>query len=218
MKYLIEAVETKNKIEGTKDVILECIRLRALFTSKISIHDVKGYVVVNKDNVGVYMEEANDNLFNLYKEIYNIIKDRCIYPESESYFRGCAKIVPSIEITETQPDNNLKVYNIDNIDDIFDVKAGSEINLKNKIFIPKIYDEDEDDNDKYADEKFSSGFDMINKILSFDASTVVTTGEMINLFSIKKLDIKDDANVFVSLNYVSNEVNVLYEKYKKIGV
>lgn len=61
-----------------------------------------------------------------------------------------------------------------------------------------------------------NGFSVINKVLAVGQSTIVMTGEIIDLFSTTYIDtnVGEDDYVFIAMN-MSEEVNKLYNKFKE---
>ena len=115
------------------------------------------------------MEGADDELYSLYEKLYNKICNSCRSDNAKRYYENCSNIVPEIEVLEDRHDGNIKVYTVR---DVFGVRRGAELSLKAPLFLD-------------VSAVNSNGFSVINKILAVEQAAIVTTGEIIDLFSTK---------------------------------
>lgn len=200
--YKVELVDVKKYNYYTEQEILNgLVIIRNLVDLRISSDNPLNYIVISNDSIAICLQSADDELFGLYEKLYNKIKSSCRSDVYKRYYEDCDNIVPEIEVIEEVEDKNLKVYNEV---DISGVKFGAELSLKAPLF-----------GDMEIEK--SECFNLANKILTMFQSTVVTTGEIIKLFSTKDIDMTDKQYIFISLNYMSEEVNKLYNKFKEWG-
>ena len=193
--YSVELVETGVKQELDKaSIISAVINLRNLATFRITTEISNNYIVVNCDDLGFYMEQSDDDLYALYSELYDIIKRK-----SQRYCYSHCNTRYELEVLEEVEDGNLRVYNIF---DLSDAKRGSEVYLKNISFVN--YDINE-----------SKAFRTINKVLPLRVDAIITTGDLINTFNQETVDIADNQLIFVVLDYNSEEVKKMYNKFKE---
>ena len=164
-----------------------------------SLKTSNNHIVVYRDNVGLYMESYDDNLYRLYKNIYLEIKRTCL-EESKNYFIACDKIKPTIEVVEKMTDDNIKVWEET---DFSNLKFNTEISLKSPIFT----------NIEVID---NIAFNDINKMLSPSQAVILTNSELIQLFYNKENYIGKNKYMFIVLNYMSKDVDKIYNRYKEI--
>lgn len=164
-----------------------------------SLRTSNNHIVVYKDNVGLYMESYDDNLYRLYKDIYLEIRRTCL-EESKYYFIACDKIKPIIEVVEKMTDNNIKVWEET---DFSKLKSNTEISLKSPIFM----------NIEVID---NPAFNDINKMLSPSQAVILTNSELIQLCYNEENYIGKNKHIFIVLNYMSKNVDKIYNRYKEI--
>ena len=135
------------------------------------------------------MESADDELYSLYEKLYNKICNSCRSDNAKRYYES-SNIVPEIGVLENRHDGNIKVYTVK---DVFVAPLFLDVSAVN-----------------------SNGFSVINKVLAVGQSTIVMTGEIIDLFSTTNIatNVGEDDYVFIAMN-MSEEVNKLYNKFKE---
>ena len=203
--YRVELIDTEGyKYYAEREIIDGLLVIRNLVNLRIrGTHDAFNYIVISNDNIAIYLESADDEIYSLYEKLYNKISNSCRSESAKRYYENCSNIVPEIEVLEDGYAGDIKVYNIT---DISGVKRGAELSLKAPLF-------------RDVNAVDSNGFSIINKVLAVGQSVIVTTGEIIDLFSTTNIDINvgEDDYVFIAMNYMSEEVNKLYNKFKEWG-